>query len=120
MFLNVLNAEASELKYDYLTLHHTCWNVLKRVSELCTPILHSIRGSGYSPSEKDLPFVVVYIFETCTSTQIPKHLIPVREGDKSAELLKMAAMAFNEMLETPAAEVVAWKMQKLGAKFNIV
>ena len=119
LLLNVLHAESSELKYDYLTLHHTCWSLLRRVNDLCKPILHSIRGSGYSPSEKELPFVVVYIFETCTSDQIPKRVIPHREREVSAELLNAAAMAFNEMIETPAADVVARKMQKLGAKFNM-
>ena len=120
---HALHAESMELNFDYLSLHRSCWTLLRSVNDACKTHLR-IYGPGYLEKEAQLPFVVGYIFMACTGTaQIEGLLsrkIELEGGEVSSRVLATAAEAVNGMIGMGKGEVAVGVLQmELGAEIDM-
>ncbi|KAK3342754.1 hypothetical protein B0H65DRAFT_558919 [Neurospora tetraspora] len=83
-----LHAEVTEMSFPWLTLHKSCWEMMKLVKEKNHQRLSQIFGSGYLNDKSQMPFVIGYIFMT-TCGECPGHL-------RTMDLMKQAAEAIKE------------------------
>lgn len=119
---NTLHAESIELNFDYFSMHHRCWMLLRSLNQKCKPQLLKIYGEGYLEKESQLPFVVGYIFMACTGTSHIAGLLSPKLGvvDVTSRLLVTAAGAINTMIEQGAGEIVIKKMEmELGTEVDM-
>lgn len=111
---NALQAEEVEMSFDYLLMHRFCWMLLRTIHEACRPQLLNIYGGGYIEQENQLPFVVGYIFMTCSQTSRLANLIKKKpEGTAiTSQVLATAATAVRQMIEGGAGEFVLKMLEK--------
>lgn len=104
---NALHAEALELTIDYLSIHRSCWMLLRAVNGACKPKILELYGAGYLEKENQLPFVVGYIFMTATTTSRVANVLLPRRGEVvvSSQLLATAAKQIEEMIDTGAGGI---------------
>ncbi|KAH4204566.1 hypothetical protein HBI81_215390 [Parastagonospora nodorum] len=74
----VIQAEVSEILFDYLRLHRQCWRLLRFVKGKCRQDLIKLFGSDYITKESELPFVVGYVLMSAASTQEAGSLLKAR------------------------------------------
>lgn len=111
---NALQAEELEMSFDYLLMHRFCWMLLRNIHEACRPQLLNIFGGGYIEQENQLPFVVGYIFMTCSQISRLANLIKKKpEGTAiTSQVLATAATAVRQMVEGSAGEFVLKMLEK--------
>lgn len=104
---HALHAETLELSFDYLRMHRSCWMLLGKVHEACKPQLLDNIGADYLVRERQLPFVVGYIFMMATQTnEVANLLLPKRPGVQvSSGLLAQAAAALDTMIDSGAGDI---------------
>ena len=110
---NCLHAECVEMSIDYLRMHLSCWELLRKVNEVCKPRLLKTYGGGYLEKESQLPFVVGYIFMAATATsKIANVLIPRKESvEISSQLLQTSAESLSELTKSKARDLVTRGME---------
>ena len=111
---NALQAEELEMSFDYLLMHRFCWMLLRTIHEACRPQLLMTFGSGYIEQENQLPFVVGYIFMTCSQISRLANLIKKKpEGTAiTSQVLVTAATAVRQMIEGGAGDFVMRMLEK--------
>ena len=95
-----ISIELSELEFDYLAFHRSCWQLLRDVQgRLHTQLLRYIEP-GYLPNESQLPFVVGYIFAVgYQSSNLAKTLLKLRDdAPTTSRLLQEAGTVVEEFL----------------------
>lgn len=105
-FLQILRIgiqdEMIELAFDYLTLHRTCWHLLRSVRDRCHDQLVAQFGPTYIKEENQLSRITGYILAECT-------------GNSATALLKDAAAVLTDMLQANAGNQVCKSLgEKLG------
>ncbi|KAL0469767.1 hypothetical protein QR685DRAFT_300521 [Neurospora intermedia] len=82
-----LHAEVTEMSFPWLTLHKSCWEMMKLVKEKNHQRLSQIFGSGYLNDKSQMPFVIGYIFMT-TCGECPGHLRTMDLMEQAADAVK--------------------------------
>ncbi|KAL8641794.1 MAG: hypothetical protein Q9226_008587, partial [Calogaya cf. arnoldii] len=114
LFRSILEIETKEMSFDYFLMHRVCWNLLRRINELCRPQLTKLLGAGYLPEEHHLIILPEYIFQTIANYPQPddeRLLVPI-------PLLTSTSKAFQEMFKHEA-NVVFQQSPKLGIELDI-
>ncbi|KAI1859910.1 uncharacterized protein JN550_011829 [Neoarthrinium moseri] len=57
-----LNNEKLELSFPWLTMHRSCWRLLRAVKDGCDAHLRETVGPVYMEKESQLPFLMMWIF----------------------------------------------------------
>lgn len=111
---NALHAEQLEMSFDYLLMHRFCWRLLREIHEACRPQLSKVFGGGYIEQENQLPFVVGYIFMTCSQTSRLANLVKKKPKETviSSQVLGTAASTVGKMIEAGAGEIVLKVLEK--------
>ncbi|EGO54381.1 hypothetical protein NEUTE1DRAFT_131919 [Neurospora tetrasperma FGSC 2508] len=94
-----LHEEVTEMSFPWLTLHKSCWEVMKLVKEKNHQRLSQIFGSGYLNDKSQMPFVIGYIFMT-TCGECPGHL-------RTMDLMEQAAEAVKDLLQRRLPEHIS-------------
>ncbi|PLB54962.1 hypothetical protein P170DRAFT_28669 [Aspergillus steynii IBT 23096] len=102
------------MNFDYLTLHRSCWRLLRRVREACDPCLRDIFGVGYLERESQLPFVVGSVFMGVANTDVMGKRLAAKEDIVKSKLLMTAGGAVDEMIETGEGALVVDSLHKRG------
>jgi hypothetical protein len=102
-----VHAEIMELSFDYLLLHKFCWLLLRRIRNTCRDRLIKMYGPDYIQSEKDLPFIIGYIFATATNTQRLGNLMKAKKSEEvTSAVLRDAAEELENMLAEGGGSMV--------------
>ncbi|KAF1951625.1 hypothetical protein CC80DRAFT_528333 [Byssothecium circinans] len=109
-------AEMLEISYPYLTLHLSCWRLLRAIKEVCSEKLISIYGPEYIDKENQLPFLVSYTFAAAVNAKQFADILKMKRTDiVTNELLEMTAVVMERMLETGGGAIVGQILrEKLG------
>ncbi|KAK3401902.1 hypothetical protein B0T20DRAFT_126224 [Sordaria brevicollis] len=107
-----LNAEVMEMAFPYLTLHKSCWEMMKLVKEKNHQRLSQIFGSGYLNDKSQMPFVIGYIFMT-TCGECPGHL-------RTMDLMKQAAEAVKEYVRRGSGDLCLKLCAEMGRPVQFV
>ncbi|KAJ4256861.1 hypothetical protein NW762_008957 [Fusarium torreyae] len=83
-----LTAETLEFSFPYLFMHRWTWKFLRRIKEVCDPVLRRLNGPTYIERENQLPFVIGYILSTFCEDP---------EGN-GKDLMRLAANEFNGLV----------------------
>ncbi|KAJ4306695.1 hypothetical protein N0V88_000059 [Collariella sp. IMI 366227] len=105
----VLEAEAMKMAFPYLTLHRSCWGVLRAVNSSCEKVLQKVGMPAYIERESQLPWVVgSLLMDACGSGERPT----------ARELLTLqaAAAALNGLLGTGDLTVAVETLRKMGSR----
>lgn len=107
-----LNAEVAEMAFPWLTLHKSCWEMMKLVKEKNHQRLSQIFGSGYLNDKSQMPFVIGYIFMT-TCGECPGHL-------RTMDLMKQAAEAVKEYVTRGSGDLCVKLLAEMGHNVQFV
>ncbi|KAL2263731.1 hypothetical protein VTK26DRAFT_5375 [Humicola hyalothermophila] len=101
-----LHAETMGMAFPYLTLHRSCWTLLREVKASCDAVLRVLFTPAYMEKETELPWVVGYIFMAAAQNgaAVPEVL----------RLLQNAAEAFNGWLGTGKHTEALAVLRKMG------
>ncbi|KAI1115971.1 hypothetical protein F5Y14DRAFT_408804 [Nemania sp. NC0429] len=77
-----LNNESLEFAFPLLTMHRSCWRLLRAVKQQCDPVLRELFTPAYLERESELPFVVGWIFMAAATFETPPDMRPMLEAAK--------------------------------------
>ncbi|KAJ3578582.1 hypothetical protein NPX13_g1982 [Xylaria arbuscula] len=80
-----LNNESLELTFPLLTMHRSCWCVLRAVKQQCDQVLRELFTPAYIERESELPFVVGWIFMAAAATDGLPDMRPMLEAAKAVK-----------------------------------
>ncbi|KAI1357975.1 hypothetical protein F5Y08DRAFT_131633 [Xylaria arbuscula] len=80
-----LNNESLELTFPLLTMHRSCWRVLRAVKQQCDQVLRELFTPAYIERESELPFVVGWIFMAAAATDGLPDMRPMLEAAKAVK-----------------------------------
>ncbi|KAI0116556.1 hypothetical protein GGR51DRAFT_555581 [Nemania sp. FL0031] len=66
-----LHTESSEFAFPLLTMHRSCWRLLRAVRQQCDGVLRELFTPAYLERETELPFVVGWIFMAAATGGLP-------------------------------------------------
>ncbi|KAJ4418944.1 hypothetical protein N0V85_001243 [Neurospora sp. IMI 360204] len=107
-----LHAEVTEMSFPWLTLHKSCWEMMKLVKEKNHQRLSQIFGSGYLNDKSQMPFVIGYIFMT-TCGECPGHL-------RTMDLMKQAAEAIKQYVTRGSGDLCLEQFAEMGHPVQFV
>lgn len=93
-----LQSEVQEFGYDFLTIHDSCWLLLRAVQKQCDSDLIKIYGPGYIETESQLPFVVGYVFLTATETKKVGSLLLKKSDIVTSKLLHSTTEPLKKLI----------------------
>ncbi|KAH7079740.1 hypothetical protein FB567DRAFT_607183 [Paraphoma chrysanthemicola] len=117
-----IHSEILELSFDYLTLHRTCWPLLRALKAATHDPLVEIFGPQYITRETQLPLVVGYIFMTATSEWFPdaEYMQVKLTEEVSGRLLGVAAGVLGDMLTAEGGKKGSVVVELFKGKFGFL
>ncbi|KAK4206477.1 hypothetical protein QBC37DRAFT_458885 [Rhypophila decipiens] len=93
-----IDADVSNLKFDYITMHNTCWDLLLRLKTKFSEVMGTDMSNHLPPTEVHLTFLLgyVFLFASGHSAELTVKLPP---GSESNILLYAAAEVFSKFLK---------------------
>ncbi|KAM7212001.1 hypothetical protein V8F06_012630 [Rhypophila decipiens] len=108
-----IDADVPNLKFDYITMHNTCWDLLLRLKTKFSEVIGTDMSNHLPPTEVHLTFLVgyVFLFASGHSAELTVKLPP---GSESNILLYAAAEVFNKFLKDGNNATKILEAQKKG------
>lgn len=80
-----LNNESLEFAFPLLTMHRSCWRLLRAVKQQCDQVFRELFTPAYLERESELPFVVGWIFMAAAPVESPPDMRPMIEAAKAVK-----------------------------------
>ncbi|KAI1124433.1 hypothetical protein F5Y10DRAFT_30607 [Nemania abortiva] len=78
-----LHTESPEFAFPLLTMHRSCWRLLRAVKQQCDGVLRELFTPAYLERETELPFVVGWIFMAAATFESLPDKRPMLEAAKA-------------------------------------
>ncbi|KAI1172734.1 hypothetical protein F4777DRAFT_560686 [Nemania sp. FL0916] len=116
-----LNNESLEFAFPLLTMHRSCWRLLRAVRQQCDQVLRELFTPAYLERETELPWVIGWIFMAASTFDGPSDMRPMLEAAKAvkqevilgedgiAAVRRLNELGFPVSFETDDESFSSWK-----------
>ncbi|GAP88697.1 hypothetical protein SAMD00023353_3300010 [Rosellinia necatrix] len=119
-----LHNESPEFAFPLLTMHRSCWRLLRVVKQQCDEVLRELFTPAYLERETELPFVVGWVFMAAATFQSLPDKRPMLEAAKAvrrevvlgdggiAAIRRLGELGFPIKFEADEERFSSWKHER--------